>query len=227
MTKLIQDRLASETLSLLTCYGFELKGYSASILIHQWLKHFSSLWIRLAIIEALYQGRYKAISVEHILDRWTRLGQPNIHFPHEFERFICQKLPRNYLDNHRPFDVDHLSDRSQLSPKIQSSVEHSSVALSTSESAIALSNHSLVSPQHEAIKETTVTNHTKTEMALGAKTSFETSQVETKLVSKTKFSRKNSNINKSIRRFTPILDNSLLYNKLRAVAHGNLNLEYQ
>ena len=127
MTELIQDRLASETASLMTCYGFELKGYSASMLIHQWLKRFSSLWIRLAVIEALHQGRYKAISVEHILDGWMRLGQPNIHFPHEFERFICQKLPRNYLD-HQPFEGNHWSDRPNPLHKIQAFTDRSAVA---------------------------------------------------------------------------------------------------
>ena len=65
------------------------------------------------------------------------------------------------------------------------------------------------------------------ETTLPAKILPETSQTENKIGLKNKFSRKNSKINKSIRRFTPILDNSLLYNKLRTVAHGQLNLEYQ
>ena len=229
MSELIQDRLASETASLLTCYGFELKGYSASILIHQWLKRFSSLWIRLAVIEALHQGRYKAISVEHILDRWTRLGQPNPHFPHEFERFICQKLPRNYLDNHL-FEVDHLSDRPKPVHKIRTFADGSSLAaVPDPEWMLTSNNQPSLSPQNEieVVDETALTIDAITETTLPTKISPETSQPQSLKGTKNKFNRKNNNIHKSIRRFTPVLDNSSLYNKLRAVAHGQLNLEYQ
>ena len=224
MTELIQDRLASETASLLTCYGFELKGYSASILIHQWLKRFSSLWIRLAVIEALHQGRYKAISVEHILDRWTRLGQPNPRFPHEFDRFICQKLPRNYLDN-QPFEVGRLSDRPRLGHKLRSFSDRSTFRVPEPELTLAINHQPFGSPQNEVLDETASTISATTQTTLPPKISSQQSQAES--LRDTKRFNSNNNIHKSIRRFTPILDNSLLYNKLRAVAHGQLNLEYQ
>lgn len=80
---------------LLSRYGFELRGYTAQELVNVWLKTYQANWIRLAVIEALYQGRYKAVSVEQILTVWARRGQPIYRFNHEFERLISRKLPQN------------------------------------------------------------------------------------------------------------------------------------
>ncbi|MEQ8385404.1 MAG: hypothetical protein RH949_23890 [Coleofasciculus sp. A1-SPW-01] len=80
---------------LLSHYGFELRGYSAAELVEFWLEDYPAQWIRLAVIEALYQGRYKAISVEQILAVWGRREQPIYRFNHEFERLICRKLPQD------------------------------------------------------------------------------------------------------------------------------------
>jgi hypothetical protein len=79
---------------LLNHYGFELRGYTAEELINLWVKNYCAHWVRLAVIEALYQGRYKAVSVEQILAVWTRRGQPIHRFNHEFERLISRKLPQ-------------------------------------------------------------------------------------------------------------------------------------
>ena len=49
----------------------------------------------MAVIESLYRGRYKAISVEQILTIWLRRGQPFHRFNGEFERLISRKLPKN------------------------------------------------------------------------------------------------------------------------------------
>ncbi len=62
-----------------------------------WLDFYAADWIRAAIIEALYQGRYKAISVEHILTLWQKRGHPAPHFTGDFERIICRKLPEWYM----------------------------------------------------------------------------------------------------------------------------------
>ncbi|MGP0128435.1 MAG: hypothetical protein ACTMUB_03950 [cyanobacterium endosymbiont of Rhopalodia musculus] len=77
---------------LLDCYGFDLQERSPAEYIDYWLTSCSRYWIRLAIIEALYQGRYKAVSVDHILRLWKRRGHPTFHFPHEFERLICRNV---------------------------------------------------------------------------------------------------------------------------------------
>ena len=86
----------TETSALLTCYGFDLRGVTPQGLINDWLKSYSPLWIRWAVVEALYQGSYKAISVEHLLNFWSRRGEPSFRFNSEFERLITNKLPKSY-----------------------------------------------------------------------------------------------------------------------------------
>lgn len=82
-------RLAAE---LLQHYSFELAGYSLVRQIEIWMDYYPVEWLPAAITEALYQGRYKAFSVEQILNLWQRRGTPVHHFNHEFERLICSKL---------------------------------------------------------------------------------------------------------------------------------------
>ncbi len=81
--------------SLLTHYSFDLGGYSASELVKRWENQYPSNWVHLAIIEALYQGRYKAVSAQQILTLWLRRNHPSYHFNMEFERLICNKLPED------------------------------------------------------------------------------------------------------------------------------------
>jgi hypothetical protein len=78
---------------LLTHYSFDLNGYNASELINQWQSEYPLHWLHLAVIEALYQGRYKAVSVQQILNFWRRKGETTYHFNMEFERMICSKFP--------------------------------------------------------------------------------------------------------------------------------------
>ena len=95
---------------LLTHYSFDLDNCSTNLLIERWLKDYSDRWIYLAVIEALYQGRYKANSVEQILTIWQRKGQAYFRFNHEFERLVCgdfsnnvwRKLERSTLESDRP-----------------------------------------------------------------------------------------------------------------------------
>ena len=78
---------------LLTHYSFDLNGHNASELVNQWQSEYPLHWLHLAVIEALYQGRYKAISVQQILTFWQRKGETTYHFNMEFERMICSKFP--------------------------------------------------------------------------------------------------------------------------------------
>ena len=94
---------------LLIHYSFDLGGCSENTLLEGWLKDYSDRWIYLAVIEALYQGRYKALSVEQILTIWQRRGQAYFRFNHEFERLVCgdfsnvwRKLERSTLEGDRP-----------------------------------------------------------------------------------------------------------------------------
>lgn len=95
MTELTQDLSLAQVCSLIDSYAFDLDGYEIEQLLQSWLETFNTSWIRLATIEALYLGRYKAVSIEHILNVWLRLGVPNTHFTYEFERLICRKLPKH------------------------------------------------------------------------------------------------------------------------------------
>ncbi len=84
--------------TILNQYRFEMRGYKAQELIDRWLPTYSLNWIRMAILEALYQGRYKVISVEEILKIWHRRGHPTFHFTGEFERLVCKNLPDSQLN---------------------------------------------------------------------------------------------------------------------------------
>lgn len=92
MLTLAGDTNSDCTVALLLHYIFDLGGYSARQLVAHWSAHYPANWVRLAVIEALYQGRYKAISVEQILGLWQRRGQVRQHFNCEFERLVCGNI---------------------------------------------------------------------------------------------------------------------------------------
>jgi hypothetical protein len=98
MSELTQDLSLAQARSLMDSYAFDLGRENAENLLEYWLDMYHANWIRLATIEALYLGRYKAISVEQILNVWLRIGTPNPHFTYEFERLICRKLPKHLCD---------------------------------------------------------------------------------------------------------------------------------
>lgn len=77
---------------LLKYYSFELTGLTVKDYIAQWRDRYPHHWLRPAIVEALYQGRYKVVSVVQILDMWQRRGQSLCHYNGEFERMICNKF---------------------------------------------------------------------------------------------------------------------------------------
>lgn len=93
MTEMAKDVAAIDVTDLLTRYSFDLSDSALDRLVDTWLDRYPVRWIRLAVIEALYQGRYKAISVEQILNLWQRRGKALHHFNHEFERVICGRFP--------------------------------------------------------------------------------------------------------------------------------------
>lgn len=105
------------TIALLTYYSFDLGGRTAKDIMQRWLNDYPAQWIYLATIEALYQGRYKALSVEQILAIWQRKGEVSYHFNHEFERLVCgsfnQKLHQSEKTSISKADVaSQGSDRS-------------------------------------------------------------------------------------------------------------------
>lgn len=99
MTEPAKDAALTHAAALLTHYSFDLGGHTTEQLMNQWQGRYQANWLRLAVIEALYQGRYKAISVTQILALWSRRGQPIYHFNHEFERLICRKFSNTFTDS--------------------------------------------------------------------------------------------------------------------------------
>lgn len=100
-----------EAINLLTHYGFEIAGYTVEELSEKWLNQYQSMWIRLAVVEALYQGRYKAISVEQILNFWQKKGNPIYHFTKDFERLICKNITQEQETNiqEQPTDFESIN----------------------------------------------------------------------------------------------------------------------
>ncbi|MBE9003776.1 hypothetical protein IQ259_01705 [Fortiea sp. LEGE XX443] len=96
--------------ALLIHYSFDLTGYSAIELVNRWQNQYPLDWLHLAVIEALYQGRYKAISVQQILAFWQRREQPIHHFNMEFERLICSKFPEILTALTTPANEDVISE---------------------------------------------------------------------------------------------------------------------
>lgn len=88
MNELAKD-VAIQVAALINRYGFDLNGYATGQLIEYWLQLYPAPWIRLATIEALYQGRYKVISIDQILNLWRRRNRAVYHFTRDFEQIIC------------------------------------------------------------------------------------------------------------------------------------------
>ncbi|MBW4684244.1 MAG: hypothetical protein KME40_03930 [Komarekiella atlantica HA4396-MV6] len=102
MLKTVPDTFADLATALLIHYSFDLGGYNAVDLVNRWQTQYPIYWLHLAVIEALYQGRYKAVSVQQILVFWQRRGQATHHFNMEFERLICSKFPESLTASTAP-----------------------------------------------------------------------------------------------------------------------------
>lgn len=97
MTESENDSALQAADALLKHYFFDGGEFTSDQLLDRWLRSYPPRWVRLALIEALYQGRYKAVSVEQILLRWLRRGQPTHRFSKDFESLVCNNLPKNLL----------------------------------------------------------------------------------------------------------------------------------
>jgi hypothetical protein len=88
----------SVAFELLSYYSPEPEPYpqpwTKGRLLDRWLRTYPEQWICWALIESLYQGRYKTYCVEQILALWRRRGEPLYHFNHEFETMICNNVPQ-------------------------------------------------------------------------------------------------------------------------------------
>ncbi|MEO0373979.1 MAG: hypothetical protein AAF329_05000 [Cyanobacteria bacterium P01_A01_bin.17] len=82
---------------LLAYYNFQDEAQTREQLLDRWLRSYPIDWVRSALIEALYQGRYKSASVEYLLQLWKRRGQSLHHFSREFERLVSHNCPQTFL----------------------------------------------------------------------------------------------------------------------------------
>jgi hypothetical protein len=80
------------TFMLLSSYSFEITEANIDELIFFWLSLYPSKWVVAAIVEAIYQGRYKVESVSRILNSWGVRGYPMHHFDYDFADVVCKKL---------------------------------------------------------------------------------------------------------------------------------------
>ncbi len=126
---------AQQAAALIEGYRFELGNHDARQWVSLWLEFYRPVWIRDAVIEALYQGRYKSHSVKQILELWERRGQPIRHATREFEAAVCREfgeiklvttLPKSALE---PADIHpHEPAKERASRRIHRSL--SAIALS-------------------------------------------------------------------------------------------------
>ena len=205
-----QDKTITHIATLLSRYGFELNGVPIPQLIEDLSATYSVYWIRLAIVEALYQGRYKVISIEHILMIWKRRGQPTYHFNHDFERFITHKVVMDDL-------TDEVTKHDDSPETNQTSDEENQ---EISETATRFT------PVDELVKQITASNLTFLE-ELSAKLEVHRDlpehQAETQGTNvKHQHPSANNHNDHSIHQFIPHRDFSEFYSKLRAVAHQEL-----
>lgn len=211
MTELTQDLSLAQAHSLIDSYAFDLGGDDANQLLTSWLDIYHASWIRLATIEALYLGRYKAISIEHILSVWLRLGTPNTHFTYEFERLICRKLPK------------HLSNLGELTanipatkefPHIQSINDHSTWRSLAGASDLVTTQDSKTLPLENKTLVTSQSPRSNISLMSALGLSYPTD-----------WSEFTTNNHKMIRQFIPLPDVSSFFNKLKTF--GEERLEQQ
>ena len=74
--------------AFLNQYGFDLSGRSAQDWLTEWKRAFPQSWVASALVEALYRGRYKAVSVQQLLVMWKSRGNPCLGFGLDFGRKV-------------------------------------------------------------------------------------------------------------------------------------------
>ncbi|NJL99285.1 MAG: hypothetical protein HC924_10985 [Synechococcaceae cyanobacterium SM2_3_2] len=73
-----------EIANFLSRYSFDHGEMKLPTQVAIWQQDFAPDWIPAAILEALFQGRYKLASIHQILLMWRRRGIPRLSFDHDF-----------------------------------------------------------------------------------------------------------------------------------------------
>ncbi len=107
----------NQTIALIAYYSFDLGTYTTQELIRKWSKKYPHFWLPLAVLEAIYQGRLKAVSVGQILILWEKFGKPNYKFNDDFKSLVVNNIydeinDQFYLDDnvHNLIDVSNLEE---------------------------------------------------------------------------------------------------------------------
>ena len=116
------SHLQRTIIHLLNHYSFDSEQRPMSFVVAGLIGYYPLNWILEAIVEALYQGRYKTISVEQILIIWQRRGRPLHHFNGEFERIVCGQLLDAASDAPMTASQDSLSTDSRNATLLNGSV---------------------------------------------------------------------------------------------------------
>ncbi len=77
-----------QTVILTKYYSFDLGRYTIKDLITKWIDIYPYHWLPLAVTQAIYQGRLKAVSIEQILSNWQKKGEVSYSFNREFINLI-------------------------------------------------------------------------------------------------------------------------------------------
>jgi hypothetical protein len=125
----IEGAVMNAAIALLQRYNFDLGNQCLEDLLSYW-REYDPNWVKMAVIECLYRGRYKAVSVSQVLQGWLRRQQPYCQFNSEFERLICQESRQETLkcppDLKSPDFISHpvqAIDSSALTAKLKSLCE--------------------------------------------------------------------------------------------------------
>jgi hypothetical protein len=214
--------------TILNQYRFEMRGYKAQELIERWLPTYSLNWIRMAILEALYQGRYKVISVEEILKIWHRRGHPTFHFTGEFERLVCKNLPDSESNGKKPPVILKQEKIDLFSPPLEEPWQEEQLEKTDNNNMTNKSKDSLLKLENPRFDDPRKVMSNVEE--LFSQLTTETSQL---LKSPSLHQSSNGNGTKenfkpnskpAINEFMPLLDGSELYPKLKAVARSNYQI---
>jgi hypothetical protein len=201
---------------LLGYYSFDLGGQSPAIVLKRWAETYSVQWIRLAIVEALYQGRYKVVSVDQILQNWQRRQQAQPRFDADFEKLICERFPRNLMARSRQTGNQE-SAIAALAAEIHAvtQVQDADAADATQEAALAALARAVQRRQPQQTRHQTsvdaVIDYTE------ASVNTMTDHVKQRLVDRSGQDAASIPALKSIHQFTPTHANPELLAKLKAI----------
>jgi hypothetical protein len=228
MTEISPEINLMQIATILNQYRFEMRGYKAQELIERWLPTYSLNWIRMAILEALYQGRYKVISVEEILKIWYRRGHPTFHFTGEFERLVCKNLPDSESNGKKPPVIPKREKIDLSSPPLEEPWQKEQLEKTDDNNTTNKSKDSLLNLENPLFDDPRKVMSNVEEL-------FSQLTTETPKLPKSPSVHQSSNGNgtkenfkpnfkPAINEFMPLLDGSELYPKLKAVARSNYQI---